>query len=58
VTPNARHQGLDTDILEKRTSIYEAARQRNPNRWSKGVRNWEVTSQVYLNPKHSTNKVA
>jgi putative transposase len=58
VTPNARHQGLDRPILEKRAFIYEAARQRNPNRWSKKTRNWVFISQVYLNPKHTAKKAA
>jgi transposase InsO family protein len=58
VTPNARHQGLDKVILEKRTHVYEFARQRNPHRWSKKIRNWEVVGQIYLNPKHSKSNVA
>ena len=58
VTPNARHQGLDRVILEKRMHVYEFARQKNPNRWSKKTRNWAAKTQVYLNPKHSTNKAA
>lgn len=51
VTPDVRHQGLDKAILEKRHHIYELARQKNPNRWSKKTRNWEVIDRVYLNPK-------
>ena len=58
VTPNARHQGLDKSILEKRTRVYELAQQRNPRRWSKKIRNWETVSEVYLNPKHSKKKAA
>lgn len=58
VTPNVRHQGLDKEILMKRTNIYELARQRKPNRWTKGTRNWGYINQVYLNPKHSNRKTA
>jgi len=58
VTPDARHQGLDKAILEKRTRVYEAARQKNPNRWSKKIRNWSMVEQVFLNPKRDHKKAA
>jgi putative transposase len=58
VTPNARHQGLDNEILKKRTLIYQLAQQRNPGRWSKNIRNWEPEGKVYLNPKHSKKETA
>lgn len=58
VTPNARHQGVDKDILKKRIDTYELAKQRRPIRWSRRTRNWEYIHQVYLNPKHSNKKVA
>lgn len=50
VTPAQRHEGLDSDILSKRKAVYEAARQRNPLRWSKQIRNWDLPEQVILNP--------
>lgn len=53
VTPMARHQGLDKTILEDRVRVYEIARQRHPNRWSRKIRNWEAVGPVYLNPKHT-----
>lgn len=58
VTPIARHEGLHKSILEKRAQIYEIARKRNPNRWSKKIRNWETIERVYLNPKHTNRKAA
>jgi putative transposase len=58
VTPHARHQGLDKVILANRTRVYEAAKQRYPNRWSGKIRNWEVAGSVCLNPKHTTCKAA
>lgn len=58
VTPNIRHQGLDKSVLEKRICVYEIAKQKNPNRWSKKIRNWEVVERVHLNTKHSKRKVA
>ena len=57
VTPNTRHQGLDSMVLAKRSDLYERARKRNPKRWSGKTRNWSVAAEVYLNPKHS-KKVA
>lgn len=58
VTPASRHKGLDKCILENRVEIYEIARKRNPNRWSKQTRNWAVVSEVYLNPKHTDRRAA
>ncbi len=58
VTPNARHQGLDKQILSNRTVIYEAAKQQHPNRWSMDVRNWVRINEVYLNTKRTNKKAA
>jgi transposase InsO family protein len=50
VTPNERHRGEDTVILAKRKSVYEAAKARQPARWSGATRNWSKVEVVYLNP--------
>lgn len=50
VTPASKHCGSDEKILEKRHNVYELARLRNPNRWSKQTRNWSMVSIVKLNP--------
>jgi len=50
VTPMQRHTGKDKDILEKRKRTYEEAQMRNPNRWSRNIRNWDHIDTVYLNP--------
>ena len=50
VTPASRHAGLDSNILHKRSVVYEAARTANPRRWSKNTRNWSVIEAVRLNP--------
>ncbi len=50
VTPYQRHYGLDIDILANRRAVYEAARERNPERWTGGIRNWDWISEVTLNP--------
>lgn len=58
VTPAQRHTGLDKQILPKRDKVYKEARQRNPQRWSRGTRNWNPIGQVYLNPQNSGTQAA
>lgn len=53
VTPNQRHRGEATALLEKRTTVYKAARMRHPQRWSADVRNWTLDGTVYLNPERA-----
>lgn len=50
VTPSQRHAGLDLNILKQRKHVYAAARMKNPNRWSKGTRDWTRIDVVNLNP--------
>lgn len=50
VTPEQRHTGQDIELLKQRTALYEQARQKNPLRWSKQVRNWNRIDVVHLNP--------
>lgn len=50
MTPTQRHEGLDEDLLHNRKAVYEAARERNPQRWSGGIRNWKRIQTVHLNP--------
>ena len=51
VTPNQRHMGQHVAILERRESIYEAAKKRHPDRWgARPTRDWTPTQEVYLNP--------
>jgi len=56
VTPEQRHNGEDIEILEQRRKVYEAARERNPNRWSGATRNWNHIKEVWLNPEKSSVK--
>jgi putative transposase len=51
VTPDDRHAGEDEAILVERREIYEAARKRNPERWSGNTRSWERVEVVKLNPE-------
>ena len=56
VTPSARHEGRDQAILDKRKRVYEAARLKNPTRWSQQTRNWNRVNEVYLNTKRTSKK--
>lgn len=50
VTPAERHAGRDTAILHRRHALNEAARLKNPSRWSGATRNWQRIESVALNP--------
>ena len=50
VTPAQRHAGLDRALLDKRADVYEAAKQKHPERWSGTTRNWQPIHVVHLNP--------
>jgi len=58
VTPTQRHSGLDREILEKRTRVYQEARRQNPKRWSGDIRNWTRVNKVYLNPEKAKHQAA
>ena len=53
VTPEQRHTGCDTQLLARRRRLYDAARQRNPNRWSGKTRAWTHIDTVVLNKGRS-----
>ena len=50
VTPDQRHRGEDKVILEERKVVYEAAKEKNPQWWSGDIRNWNLVTEVWLNP--------
>lgn len=52
VTPIERHMGKDTTTLANRREVYEAAKTRNPERWTGKTRNWSVIEEVWLNPEN------
>lgn len=59
VTPSQRHRGDDVLILVQRSAVYEAARSRNPQRWSGACRSFKRISSVALNPRKTcTDEVA
>ncbi len=55
VTPAQRHINLDQQILDRRATLYEAAKQRNPLRWKGSTRNWKRVHTVHLNPDQTDN---
>lgn len=57
VTPAQRHFGREAAILAQRTAVYEQARTKNPQRWSKNTRNWSPTGAVTLNPDKSKAEI-
>ncbi|MDD4335747.1 MAG: hypothetical protein PHY77_09105 [Desulfotomaculaceae bacterium] len=50
LTPYQRHYGLDKDIIENRKKVYEKARAKHPERWSRNIRDWSLPECVALNP--------
>ena len=54
VTPSERHDGRDVGLLEQRRRVYEHARRRHPERWSRHIRNWSRITSVVLNPQDTT----
>jgi transposase InsO family protein len=52
VTPETRHYGRAEGVMEQRRSVYEAAKQKHPERWGKrSTRKWQQPSTVVLNPQ-------
>ncbi|MEO5934878.1 MAG: IS3 family transposase, partial [Duganella sp.] len=52
-TPAQHHDGRDASILQHRKQVYEAAKQRHPERWSGTTRDWELKGEVWLNPERN-----
>ena len=57
VTPEQRHQGKDTEILQERDRLYAQAKLRHPSRWSGSTRNWSPIGAVSLNPERAEVKI-
>lgn len=51
VTPDDRHYGREQAILANRHSVYQNARRRRPDRWTRETRNWKPVRLVWLNPE-------
>jgi putative transposase len=44
------HTGAHTEILKGRKEVYEKAKQKHPERWSRSTRDWSAHESVALNP--------
>jgi putative transposase len=51
VTPDDRHSGRETILLNHRNQVYACAQAVHPERWSRGTRCWQPIARVYLNPE-------
>lgn len=58
VTPDNRHFGRSEQILNQRKVVYEKAKKKNPQRWSRETRDWNPIDTVVLNPSSSSKKDA
>jgi transposase InsO family protein len=56
VTPEDRHKGREGEILAQRERVYEAARSRRPDRWTRATRNWAPIEVVRLNPPRTATR--
>jgi len=58
VTPNQRHSGQERSLLRQREAVYEAAKQRQPERRLGRSSNWKPVAEVWLNPpkEHQADK--
>ncbi len=51
VTPSDRHAGRHHEVLRRRREVYQAARDRRPERWHGPIRNLDPITNVTLNPE-------
>lgn len=51
VTPDQRHRGEDSQLLNARRRVYESAKRRHPERWSGEIRDWTMVGPTTLNPE-------
>ena len=58
VTPDERHFGREPNLLARRRELYERARKLNPERWSRGTRNWDPVGVVVLHPERAETQGA
>ena len=56
VTPEQCHTGTHIEILRGRKEVYELARQKNPERWTRTTRDWRAHDWVALNPMKKKEK--
>lgn len=57
VTPEQRHTGAHIDELKNRHEVYQLAKQKHPERWSRSTRNWNPQESVALNPMKEKSRI-
>jgi putative transposase len=50
VTPDQCHTGVYIEVLKNRKEVYEQAKLKHPERWSRDTRDWSAHESVALNP--------
>lgn len=55
VTPDQRHSGVATTILNSRAMVYKLAKKSRPKRWSGDTRDWSLPDSITLNPDKKGN---
>lgn len=59
LTPDQRRSGQSQEILEKRHQVYEAAKEKYPERWNgRATRDWSLPDTVYLNPETEADRIS
>jgi len=56
ITPMQRHNGEAERIHAGRHAVYQAARVKHPERWTRQTRNWHSPASVALNPERQKRK--
>lgn len=56
VTPNDRHMGKDKNIMAKIHELYLKIRKKMPHRFNGKIKNWDMITEVKLNPLREKEK--
>ncbi len=56
LTPAQRHDGRGATVLERRKQVYEAAKERHPERWTGTARDWNLKDEVWLKPERISQR--
>lgn len=56
ISPHQCHTGQFINVLNQREKVYEAAKQKHPERWARSTRDWSPHQSVALNPVKKEEK--
>lgn len=56
VTPSSRHSGQAKKIMKNRKKAYMATKLLYPLKFKRGIRKFDLTESVYLNPQKEEEK--